>query len=203
MIWGVLVTPSVPVFMAGAAGALIAWWMNFDRFFQERARTAPVSTASTEPSLSAGPVMTRDEQRERRIPEGGREDVGDGVGYELAIVGESHYMAELRALGSRRSDSGLPLEFIATLLREPTNPYDANAIVVLSDRGKPIGYLSKEDALDYGPALVAIETQNKTAQCRAKLVGGTKEKRNIGVWLDIDPPGELLERLGVVGEEPF
>ncbi len=111
-------------------------------------------------------------------------------------------MAELRALAKRRTGAGAPVEFIATLVREPDNPYDSNAVVVRSDRGNTIGYLSREDAVDYGPVLEAVAASGKTAQCRAKLIGGTVGKRNIGVWLDIDPPDELLVKLGAV-DQPF
>jgi hypothetical protein len=104
-------------------------------------------------------------------------------------------MPELRALGARRSDPEFPLEFVATLVRQPTNPHDPNAIAVLSDRGNAIGYLSRSDAVAYGPVLAAVEIENKTAQCHAKLLGGTQADPGLGVWLDIDPPGTLLSRL--------
>ena len=173
---------------------------DFEKFAQRDAVILSAARMST--TKSAGAVMTRQAQRERQMPTAPREVLGDGVGYELGIVGESHYTSELRALGERRSDAHVPLEFVATLLREPANPYDPNAIVVLSDRGNVIGYLSREDAIDYRPVLLAVEARKKTAQCRAKLIGGTPEKPNIGVWLDIDPPRELLVRLQAA-DQPF
>lgn len=110
-------------------------------------------------------------------------------------------MAALRAVAKRRTSPGEPIEFVATLQLEPDNPFDPNAVMVLSDLGEKIGYLSRGDAEDYGPALRAVASKGQSAQCRAKLVGGTREKRNMGVWLDIDPPEELLERFTY--EQPF
>ena len=73
--------------------------------------------------------------------------------------------------------------------------------MVLSDRFKTIGYRSREHAVEYGPLFAALSARGQVAQCRAKLVGGTKAKPNIGVWLDIDPVEELLARL--TNDQPF
>jgi hypothetical protein len=165
-----------------------------DDFEQVVAHHRAAMLSSSRDGGPAPDTPTRGHQRRRPNVER-PQDLGDGVGFELAIVGESHYMAELRALAKRRSAAGAPVEFVATLIREPENPFDPNAIVVMSDRGNTIGYLTREDAVDYGPVLAAVLAAGQTAQCRAKLIGGTVGKRNIGVWLDIDPPDELLARL--------
>lgn len=41
----------------------------------------------------------------------------------------------------------------ATLRREADNPYDANAVLVLSARGVGIGHLSREDAVALAPII--------------------------------------------------
>jgi len=128
-------------------------------------------------------------------------DLGDGIGFEMGIVGEGHYGVELRRIAGTRQARGESVEFIATLQPEPTNPYDPQAVVVFSDRGKTIGYLSREHAMEYGPVFAALAANGQTAQCKAKLFGGTKAKPNIGVWLDIDPVEELLARL--TNAQPF
>ena len=93
---------------------------------------------------------------------GGHVNLGDGVGFELGIVGESHYVPELQEIAKRRK------------------------------------------AASYRPVFRAVTAQGGVAQCRAKLFGGTLEKPNIGVWLDIDPPDELLRRLTAsVSDQPF
>ena len=128
-------------------------------------------------------------------------DLGDGVGFEMGIVGEGYYGVEIRRIAGRPQAQGTSVEFTVTLLPEPTNQYDPNAVMVLSDRSKPIGYLSREHAVEYGPVFTALAAHGQVAQCRAKMFGGTKAKPNIGVWLDIDPVEELLARL--TNDQPF
>jgi hypothetical protein len=128
-------------------------------------------------------------------------DLGDGIGFEMGIVGEARYGVEIRRIAGRRQAQGECMEFTVTLLPEPDNEYDPNAVVVLSDRSKTIGYLSREDAAEYGPVFTALAAHGQVAQCRAKMFGGTDAKPNIGVWLDIDPVEELLERL--TNDQPF
>ena len=122
-------------------------------------------------------------------------DLGDGIGFEMGIVGEGYYAVEIRRIASRPQPQGTSVEFTVTLLPEPANQYDPNAVVVLSDRNKAIGYLSSEHAAEYGPVFAALAAHGQVAQCRAKMCGGSKAKPNIGVWLDIDPAEALLERL--------
>ncbi len=128
-------------------------------------------------------------------------DLGDGVGFEMGIVGEGYYGVEIRRIAGRPRAQGASVEFTVTLLPEPTNQYDPNAVVVLSDRSKTIGYLSREHAVEYAPVFAALAARGQVAQCRAKMFGGTKAKPNIGVWLDIDPVEELLARL--TNDQPF
>lgn len=128
-------------------------------------------------------------------------DLGDGVGFEMGIVGEGYYGVEIRRIAGRPQAQGTCVEFTVTLLPEPTNQYDPNAVMVLSDRGKTIGYLSREHAVEYAPVFTALAAHGQVAQCRAKMFGGTKAKPNIGVWLDIDPVEELLARL--TNDQPF
>jgi hypothetical protein len=128
-------------------------------------------------------------------------DLGDGAGFEMGIVGEGYYGVEIRRIAGRPKAEGASAEFTVTLLPEPTNQYDPNAVVVLSDRGRTIGHLSREHAADYAPVFTALAAQGQVAHCRAKMFGGTKAKPNIGVWLDIDPVEELLARL--TNDQPF
>ena len=72
-----------------------------------------------------------------------------------------------------REDDQLSLE------AEPTNPYDANAVKVLSKEGHQIGYLSKDMAEKVKPAL-----DNQTEiHVTAKWVNGEKM---LGVGLRIE-----------------
>ena len=105
-------------------------------------------------------------------------NLGDGVGFELGIVGESHYMSALRKIARRHNVAGKPAEFLATLRPEPDNPYDPNAVAVLDDLGEKIGYLSREDAVTYRAVLQAVTVQGAVATCRAMWAGGTPAKPN-------------------------
>jgi collagen type III alpha len=90
----------------------------------------------------------------------------------LGIVGESHYQPALERM-SKLAVRGVPplsvttdvaveepdlLWFQAVLVREPDNPYDANAIAVYSPAGK-IGHLSRDDAERYQEVLAAVESR--------------------------------------------
>jgi hypothetical protein len=68
----------------------------------------------------------------------------EGRTYTLAVVGVSHKNEDGtdRQAIIKRCRAGDPLE----LRREPENRYDPNAIAVLLEDGRQIGYLSRENA---------------------------------------------------------
>ena len=126
-------------------------------------------------------------------------DVGSGIDCSYGIVGESNYQAALRTLDAGRRARGEQVTFIAELVLEPNNPYDANAVKVVAD-GKHLGYLPKDDAAQYQAALRAIGGTGKRACCHAKLIGGTAGKPSLGVMIDLRLPQELL---AAVVPQPF
>jgi HIRAN domain len=70
---------------------------------------------------------------------------GDECTELVAAVGESNYQEALSHIcGSSRWED-VRFDCIAALVREPSNPYDSNAISVQVD-GQLVGYLSREDA---------------------------------------------------------
>jgi len=75
--------------------------------------------------------------------------------------------------------------------REPDNPFDELAVVVMSPDGAPIGYLSTERAKEYQTALKCIESRGEVAACWAMLYGGTLLKPNIGAWLSLKWPEQI------------
>ncbi len=112
-------------------------------------------------------------------------DVGTGD-FNQAIVGEASYQDELRRIAGGRTERGERVEFRVVLVPEPNNKYDRNAVAVYADSGGVIGYLSREDAEEYQPTIVAfIRGRNGHPSCRAVMAGGQGQKRSIGVWLDI------------------
>ena len=108
-------------------------------------------------------------------------DVGRG-GFDQAIVGESHYQHVLRNL---KHDSVITAgdKPIATffLVREPENPYDRNAIAVVTEAGDIVGYLSREDASQLQPIALEHEQRQDVLSCAGKLVG----QDITGVWLNL------------------
>jgi hypothetical protein len=113
-------------------------------------------------------------------------------GYEtLEVVGESHYQEALwETVGGFRTT---PVEepCVAVLNPEPSNPYDRNAIrATINDR--LVGYLSREDAIDYLPGLRRLMTKCDTGRValRGVIVGGGPRPDGVGflgVFLRHDP----------------
>jgi hypothetical protein len=89
-------------------------------------------------------------------------------------VGESQYQPALQ----RVARSGRVCW--ATLVPEPDNLFDGNAVVV-QIQGDTVGYLTRADARRYQRRLLALP---KPMQVPAKLIGGERGKPSFGVLLD-------------------
>ena len=99
----------------------------------------------------------------------------------IAVVGESHYQKALRrAVGGNHSDAGLPVE--ASLVREPTNKYDRNAVRVDVD-GETVGYIARDEAPLMQERLALLERQGRRPVCQARVFGGGPGKPSYGVVL--------------------
>lgn len=109
----------------------------------------------------------------------------------LEVVGESNYQEALwKIVGARRGDR-VRYDASAVLLPEPDNRFDANAIKVLIN-GHLVGYLSRQDAVAYGPGLLALmnESANGLVALDATIVGGGQRSDGpgfLGVFIDHDP----------------
>jgi len=119
----------------------------------------------------------------------------DDYGFE--IVGESHYQEALSTICGGPCEDGHEHECVAELLPEPSNPYDANAVMVRI-QGKTVGYLSKEWAPLYLAALKALGHEGAPATCNAIINGGWERTRrgevdrgSFGVELDMVMPLRL------------
>lgn len=107
--------------------------------------------------------------------------------FDLSVVGESHYQDELGRIAAGRTKKRERVEFRAVLIPELNNKFDPQAVAVHADQGSLIGYLSREDAAEYQPAIIAMkETKGHYPACRAILIGGYEGKPSIGVVLDLD-----------------
>lgn len=101
----------------------------------------------------------------------------------VPVVGESHYQDALLAIcGASRGES-VSFECIAELVPEPENPVDPNAIMVRID-GRHVGYLSRENAVMYGPRVSAMVEAGQPTICDA-FIGCAPEtgNPNLGVSL--------------------
>jgi hypothetical protein len=99
------------------------------------------------------------------------------------IAGEASYTDALRALAGPVCDEGYCFGAAVMLVREPRNPYDANAIRAEVE-GQLVGYLRRQLAAEFATPL-------DNASCRSFGVagvirGGSSSARNLGchVWLD-------------------
>jgi hypothetical protein len=110
----------------------------------------------------------------------------------ITVVGESHCQDALRATWDVCDGEfeGRPA-FTAALVPEPDNPYDENAVAVWGPRGR-LGYLSRDNALDYREVFDEIRRRGEDgAACAAHLTGGGASK-SYGVVLRLSYPEECL-----------
>jgi hypothetical protein len=113
-----------------------------------------------------------------------------------AVVGESHYQEALLRTSRDCSTGpeGRPT-FLAALVAEPENPYDSNAVAVLSEAGK-LGYLARETAAEYREVFLDIARLGyEGGACEAYLTGGTVEKPSFGVVLRVADPASCIAAL--------
>ena len=99
------------------------------------------------------------------------------------IAGEASYGKTLRKLtGPARSD-GYCIPVVVQLVREPQNPYDANAIRA-DVSGSCVGYLRRHLAAQIAPALDQAGCSEFPVP--GLLRGGSTGARNVGchVWLN-------------------
>jgi hypothetical protein len=120
-------------------------------------------------------------------------DISDGRGFNLAVVGESHHQLTLRRIADGKNGPGVDVLFRAWLLPEPGNPYDANAVAIVTDDAKRVGYLAREWAKEYHSPLADLQSEDYAPYCVATVIGGYGHKKSHGVLLDIrDPKDGLL-----------
>lgn len=112
---------------------------------------------------------------------------GPGL-FNVNAVGESNYQKELLSIHGPRKARGANLIVDAVLVLENTNRYDQNAVLI-SINGLKIGYLSKENAIEYRKNLIRLNQSNSNAGCKAKIVGGWNDGKGdegfFGVKLDL------------------
>jgi HIRAN domain len=110
----------------------------------------------------------------------------------VEVVGESHHQDALVAITGRTEFVDVLHECVALLIPEPSNPHDPNAVAVHIE-GHHVGYLSREEAPEYGVLLRALWAAGKAPTCVAVIAGHGEETattRNMGVFLHLAPADE-------------
>lgn len=105
-----------------------------------------------------------------------------GPSTRLHIVGEASYQPQIKRIAKRGGD--FPIELRA----EPKNPYDAHAVAVLVN-GVVVGYLARDLAPRWQPAILAAESEGFVVTGTAQIFGGTADKPSLGVFGEADWPG--------------
>jgi hypothetical protein len=105
-------------------------------------------------------------------------------GNRVDVVGESFYRKAIReAIGL----VGEGEDIWASLVPDPANPYDPNAVKVVIS-GKHVGHLSRDVAIVFGPVARRITELQCDAQCMAMITGGSMA----GVVLNLGTPDACL-----------
>ena len=138
--------------------------------------------ATSRPAPTPAPTLVEVVPAAASVLLGGRHD--------LEVVGESHYQDALWRVAGGRTTERVRVETQAVLVREPDNPYDANAISVRIE-GSTVGYLCRDDARAYLPGLLKLEARHGTRiSLMGVVVGGGIRQDGpgmLGVWLSHDP----------------
>jgi len=111
--------------------------------------------------------------------------------FGLEVVGESQYQPAIRRASKQAHRQGERRVIHVWVEREPTNPYDPEAVRIVSSDGETLGCLSRESARSYQKALTELEQAGLRVTCAASLFGGDAEKPTVGLYLDLLFPKKL------------
>ena len=114
--------------------------------------------------------------------------------HNLQVMGESFRGEVFKVLSEKyRDDADEEIDrwFSGVLLPEPTNPYDAHAVMVIlldpeNDDGAitplHVGYLDKEHAAKVQPKIINFWKDEKVIPLLLRVHGGTSERPNFSVF---------------------
>ena len=108
----------------------------------------------------------------------------------VRVVGTSHYQDALLALAPREGDEEVRVEKLATLVREPDNPHDPDAIAVHID-GRLVGYLSREENRRWQDIARDHEIGAEA------MIAGRAGTTGLGVFLRLPTPTEARAQVGL------
>lgn len=117
-------------------------------------------------------------------------------GHTQQVVGEASYQQALEVIGQGRTQSGTARQDVhAVLVRDPTNVHDSNAVRVEVE-GHTVGFLPRDDAPRFHAVLEELRSSNRSAVCRALLIGGwdrgPDDRGHIGIVLILTPTLEIV-----------
>jgi HIRAN domain-containing protein len=120
----------------------------------------------------------------------------------VEVVGEAFRQDAVRraiAAGAGGLPEGVPPpppgKHKAVLVREPTNPYDRNAVAVLTFHGYKtthVGYLSRPQAAEYHPLFDFLARRQPEAVALLVDAAIVPERDGLGVILHLGTPGECV-----------
>ena len=113
-----------------------------------------------------------------------------GDRFTFPVVGESRYQDALGRIVGGHNREGHSHQCEATLIPEPTNPYDPQAIKVFID-GEPVGYIPNERTARLHKAMAG----RGKLRCKARIDGGWRTNQHdaghFGVKLAIPLRGQI------------
>ena len=108
--------------------------------------------------------------------------------FSYEIVGESFYQKDLARIAGPKEPQSKSHYCKALLICEANNPRDPNAVAVMID-DSIVGYLSREDAIDYRGFLEEGFSEHPLVVVDALICGGwldEKSEGHYGVKLDLE-----------------
>ncbi len=91
--------------------------------------------------------------------------------YPIAVAGEASYQAALISICGPYASESQRQQHTATLIREPANPHDSNAIRV-EIRGQLVGYVPRDQAAKWAPRMDQLPPDARSAPVNALVRGG-------------------------------
>lgn len=101
------------------------------------------------------------------------------VGGTVRAVGTSYYSDSFQRLTGGARDDGFRAGCTASLIPEPDNPYDSEAIAIRIG-GLAVGHLSRDDARDYRSMIDTAIDLHGVASVSAAIVGGWRRGDEVG-----------------------
>jgi hypothetical protein len=122
------------------------------------------------------------------------------------VVGESNYDAAFRALLQRnrppRGDYGAEMNGLpAAVVADPGNPYDQSAVAVWV-QGEHVGFLPRDAAASYYPALADLAERGEYLQVEARVWAYDEEGDVRGSVTLVLPPPDGVQSFNEPPEEP-